>query len=106
MTTESARPTSEVLECTVRLPQHVVYRVFPAETVVLDLDSGKYHGLNPVGGRMIEALEQTEVVREAVDRLTAEFPGVDPAEIERDLVEFCTDLAERGLLELNGRHPS
>ena len=40
-----------------RLPQHVVHRSFVAETVVLNLRTGKYHGLNPTAGRMLEALD-------------------------------------------------
>lgn len=33
------------------VPDHVVYRAFVDETVVLNLDTGRYHGLNAVGGR-------------------------------------------------------
>jgi hypothetical protein len=43
-----------LLSASLRLPQHVVHRSFVAETVVLNLQTGKYHGLNPVGGRMLE----------------------------------------------------
>jgi DNA-binding CsgD family transcriptional regulator len=45
-------------ETRVRVPQHVVHRAFPARTVVLNLETGKYHGLNPTAGRMLTALEQ------------------------------------------------
>ena len=30
-------------------PQHVVHREFAKETVILNLQSGMYHGLNPTG---------------------------------------------------------
>ena len=85
-----------------RIPQHVVYRGFATETVVLNLDTGKYHGLNPTGGRMLEVLEKTPDVDEAATKLAAQF-GVEAGEIRRDLLTFCEDLAERGLLELDGR---
>ena len=86
---------------TARIPQHVVHRGFATETVVLNLNSGKYHGLNPTGGRMLEVLEKTPDVNQAATKLAAEF-GVPVDEIRRDLLTFCEDLAERGLLELDG----
>ena len=33
------------------VPEHVVYRTFVSETVVLNLQSGHYHGINTSGGR-------------------------------------------------------
>jgi Coenzyme PQQ synthesis protein D (PqqD) len=95
-------PTPASTALTVKIPQHVVHRGFATETVVLNLDTGKYHGLNPTGGRMLEVLEKTPDVDEAATKLAAEF-GVAAGEIRRDLLAFCEDLAERGLLELDGR---
>lgn len=88
-----------------RVPEHVVYRPFPNETVVLNLDTGTYHGLNPTGGRMLEALEREERVRDAVAKLADEY-GAEQSLIEEDVCAFCSDLQERGLIELhlNGRH--
>jgi hypothetical protein len=87
-----------------RVPEHVVYRPFPNETVVLNLETGTYHGLNPTGGRMLEALEREEQVRDAVATLADEY-GAEQARIEEDICAFCSDLQERGLIELhlNGR---
>jgi hypothetical protein len=86
---------------TARIPQHVVYRGFATETVVLNLDTGKYHGLNPTGGRMLEELEKTPNLEEAAGKLSQQF-GVALDEVRQDLLTFCEDLAERGLLELDG----
>lgn len=87
-----------LLNSSMRLPQHVVHRAFAAETVVLNLKSGKYHGLNPVAGRMLEVLEQGVTVRDAASQLAAEYD--EPVEmIEEDLYGLCTDLLERGLIE-------
>jgi hypothetical protein len=81
------------------VPAHVVFRAFPHETVVLNLDTGKYHGLNPTAGRMLELLEQSETVEQAAARLAEEY-GRDAAEIRRDLYDLCRELRERGLLEI------
>jgi hypothetical protein len=89
-----------LLAASVRVPDHVVHRAFVNETVVLNLQTGQYHGLNPVGGRMLEALEREPTVEDAVRRLTDEFGEVSPEELQRDVRAFCADLLRRGLIEL------
>ncbi len=84
----------------VTVPDHVVFRAFAAETVVLNIDTGQYHGLNPVAGRMLETLQRTSDFQTAARALAGEFE--QPVElIERDLRAFCDDLASRGLLEIH-----
>jgi hypothetical protein len=84
-----------------RLPQHVVHRSFVAETVVLNLQSGKSHVLNPVGGRMLEVVNEAPTVRQAAELIAEEY-GQDLGAIEADLVAFCRGLLDRGLLEAAG----
>jgi hypothetical protein len=88
-----------VLAATARVPAHVVYRPFVSETVVLNLETGLYHGLNPTGGRMLEELERADSVQSAAEALASEF-GVPVADVERDLADFCLGLVERGLIEV------
>lgn len=91
-------PTDEdLLRARVRLPQHVVHRSFVAETVVLNLRTGKYHGLNPTAGRMLEALEAAPTVGDAVSPLATEY-GLERARIEADLLELTRGLLGRGLI--------
>jgi hypothetical protein len=82
-----------------RVPQHVVYRTFALETVVVNLEQGVYHGLNPTAGRMLEALERAPTVRDAATRLADELG--QPRELfEGDLLSFCADLLGRGLIDV------
>jgi Coenzyme PQQ synthesis protein D (PqqD) len=90
---------AELLAARVRLPQHVVYRSFVAETVVLNLNTGQYHGLNRTAGRMLEALDTAPIASAAVPELAREY-GVEPAKIESDLIALCLGLVERGLIEI------
>lgn len=83
-----------------RVPEHVVHRAFALETVVLNLQTGKYHGLNPTAGRMFELLDKTPTVQEAAARFAEEYAR-PLEEIEHDLCQLCRDLAGRGLIELN-----
>jgi hypothetical protein len=94
------------LDAQLRLPAHVVYRTFAHETVVLNLQTGLYHGLDPVGGRMLEALEQEATVRGALRRLVADLDDADEAEVERDVLTLCADLLDRGLIERGPKGPS
>jgi hypothetical protein len=90
-----------MLDGVFHVPGHVVHRRFVNETVVLNLETGQYHGLNPVGGLMLEALARHGTVRDAVPCLAEEFEGVSPSQIERDLHDFCSDLLARGLIEVD-----
>lgn len=83
-----------------RVPDHVVYRTFVRETVVLNLQTGMYHGLNPTAGRMFELLDQTASVKETALRFAGEY-GQPLAEIEEDLCQLCRELENRGLIQLN-----
>jgi hypothetical protein len=87
-----------VLEDKIRVPPNVVFRQFPAETVVLNLQTGKYHGLNPTAGRMLEVLAESASVGDAVTVIAAEYDR-PPAGVERDVQDLCRALLDRGLIE-------
>jgi DNA-binding transcriptional ArsR family regulator len=76
----------------------VVHRNFVAETVVLNLKTGQYHGLNPTAGRMLEALQQAPTVGATVAALAEEY-GVEQEQIQRDLLALTRGLLERELIE-------
>jgi len=95
----STNASAPVLDATVRVPNHVVYRSFVQETVVLNLETGRYHGLNPTAGTMLSALEAAGSIRGALRSLTEEFPDAGDR-LESDLVRFCEHARQRGLIEL------
>ncbi len=92
-------PTSDLLAARVRLPQHVVRRSFVAETVILNLQTGQYHGLNPTAGKMLEALVVAPTVGATVPQLAGEY-GVQEAQIQEDLLALIRGLLDRGLIEI------
>jgi len=101
MTPDTVTDHSGLLASKVTVPQHVVYRSFPSETVVLNLQTGKYHGLNATAGRMLEELERAACVREAAVALAESYERAQVV-VERDLCELCRALLERGLIEADG----
>lgn len=87
----------DLMAARVRVPDGVVYRGFPKETVVLNLDTGLYHGLNPTAGRMIETLDRLGSVADAAKAL-AEAYDRPLEQVQRDLCRLCEGLLERKLL--------
>jgi len=100
-TEAGATGSAELLAATVSVPQHVVFRSFPTETVVLNLQSGQYYGLNATAGRILEELERSACVADAIETLVQTYD--QPHELlERDTCELCRSLLERGLIEVDG----
>ena len=76
----------------------VLHQTVAGESVLLDLRSQKYFGLNQVGTRVWELLlDQADLVA-ARERLLDEFE-VSPAELEKDLDDLAERLLAAGLVE-------
>ena len=85
--------------CQVVIPDHVVGRGFASETVLLNIRTGEYHGLDRVGGRFYEVIRDAPDLERASRTLMTEYD--QPADrIEEDLAAFCDDLRNRGLIEI------
>lgn len=98
----SAEPEhASLLEVRLRVPEHVVYRDFGDDTVILNLESGRYHGLNPTAALMVTALDESPTVAAAIERVTGET-GQPSEVIKRDVLALCGTLADRGLMERDG----
>jgi len=91
----------DLLDAHVRLPPHVVHRSFVSETVVLNLKTGKYHGLNTTAGEILEGLERGSTPREVAAAIAQEY-GRDENEVQADVVELCRGLLERQLIDVAG----
>jgi hypothetical protein len=89
--------SASILDRRFQVPEHVVSRAFEQQTVLLNLQSGNYHGINQVGMRMLEASSTAETPRAVIADLAAEYDQPVPV-IERDLEELLQGLADRGLI--------
>ena len=63
------RTTEITLQHRVVVSEHVVAREFGDETVILDVQSGEYHGLNRTAGLMFEALRDAPSIGRAAESL-------------------------------------
>lgn len=88
-----ARRYRRIVPATDVLSQTVV-----GESVLLDLRSQKYFGLNQVGTRAWQLLQETDDVAEIHARLLAEYQ-VAPGQLERDLDDLLERLLRAGLVD-------
>lgn len=83
----------------VTVPPNVVFRSFVSETVLLNVETGQYHGLKGAAGKLFEALVEHGSIQAAVPRLADTF-DVSRERLTADLEAFVRGLEERGLLEV------
>lgn len=69
------------------------------EVAILDLKVGVYYGLDEVGARVWELIQEPRVVGDVRDVLIEEYEVV-PERCERDLFALLERLAEEGLIEV------
>ncbi|OGT96485.1 MAG: thymidylate synthase, partial [Gemmatimonadetes bacterium RIFCSPLOWO2_02_FULL_71_11] len=70
-----------------------------AEAVVLNLRSGRYYGLDPVGARIWNLIQTPRTVQEIRDILLQDYE-VEPDRCEGDLVALLEKLANEGLVDV------
>ena len=85
----------------VSIPASVMVREVGGESVILNLESGRYFGLNSMGARMVAVLSASESIEAAHDTLLREY-DVDPGRLQRDLDNLIQQLLEHGLIEVSG----
>jgi len=69
------------------------------EAVILNLKSGVYYGLNPVGARIWQLIQEPKAVTTIRDSLLEEYE-VKTDICERDLLALLRELAAVGLVEV------
>ena len=72
-------------------------RLVDDETVILDLASGMYFGLDGVGMRIWESVSDGNSLGETAAAIASEYE-VDKEQAFADVLKFASDLLERGLL--------
>ena len=91
-----------ILHARVAVPEHVVRRRFADESIVLNLRTGQYHGLNATAAEMLDAIE-AGAAPEQVAATIAERAGVPPERVRADVVALLRGLVERELVEIHER---
>ena len=69
------------------------------ETVLLDLESEQYFGLDEVGTRIWKLIRKGSTTADVVDMLLQEY-DVDRPQLEKDVAELLQELVAAGLIRL------
>ncbi|QLQ25673.1 MAG: PqqD family protein [Dechloromonas sp.] len=83
----------------VAIPVQVMARTVGDETVILDLASGTYFGLDPVGARIWQLLGEGRTLAETCATMLEEY-DVESEQLEKDVLRLGGELLERGLVML------
>lgn len=81
----------------VTIPAQVMARQVGEETVILDLASGTYFGLDPVGARVWQLMGEGKTLGEICDTMLDEYEVTRDA-LERDVIELAQELSAQGLI--------
>jgi hypothetical protein len=81
------------------VPRHVLVRHLEGESVLLNLQTERYFGLDTTGTRMWEHLASSPSIKQAYEKLLEEFE-VEPGLLRANLSELLTNLVQNGLLHV------
>lgn len=84
----------------VRITPHTLISEVDGESVILNLKSEEYFGLDEVGTAMWQALVDSSNLEEAFLKLLQRYE-VDEATLREDFEELTQKLIENGLLEIS-----
>jgi hypothetical protein len=91
----------EMVELTMRavVPAHVLIRRLDGESVLLNLESERYFGLDATGTRMWELVTSQPSIGVALEKLQEEYE-VEPEILRTHLTQLLSGLVENGLLQV------
>lgn len=81
----------------VSIPPQVMARTVGDETVILDLASGTYFGLDPVGARIWALIGEGKTLVAICTTMLEEYE-VEREQLEADVLRLVAELVERGLV--------
>lgn len=95
--TGNAAPAGLTLAARVAAREGVVFQQLQEEAVLLNLDSGQYFGLDPVGTRIWNLLVEGQSLPQVVSTIVAEYE-VGGEQCKADLLKLLGDLEAQGLV--------
>ena len=81
----------------VRVAEDVLISNLQEESVILNVESERYFGLDQVGTRFLTVLDTSESIEAAYEVLRDEY-DVDPQNLRQDLLDLIENLLKQGIL--------
>ena len=88
------------LPTNITLADDVLFKELQGEAVLLHLGSESYYGLDDVGTRMWQLLNEQHDMDDVVKKLLAEY-DVEEASLRSDLAQLINQLADAGLIQVS-----
>ena len=85
----------------IRVGDDVVFHDLDGEVVLLNLETGVYFGLDPVGSRAWGLIDGRRTADDIVAALTTEY-DVDASTCSADVASFLAALRDTGLVDRDG----
>lgn len=85
------------LDVTITISPDVIAQEVAGETVLLDLTSEHYFGLDETGTRIWQLIEEHGNLRAVFQQMLAEYDVSDEA-LESDMLELLEEIAKHGLI--------
>ena len=80
------------------MPSHVLVQQIAGESLLLNLESERYFGLDAVGTRIWHLVTTSGSIQSAYESLLGEYE-VEAEQLRRDVQNLVGNLVENGLLE-------
>ncbi|HKG78151.1 MAG TPA: PqqD family protein [Pyrinomonadaceae bacterium] len=84
----------------VKIPDDVLISNLQDESVILNLDSERYYGLDSIGTRILSVLTTSESIEAAYNTLVQEY-DVDRQALRQDLIALVENLVAQGLVKVS-----
>jgi hypothetical protein len=97
------QPT-RILDSKIAISSEVMFQVINDETVILDLKSESYFGLDPTATRIWELLQENQDPSVILSLLESEYDA-DSQVLKQDLIEHLHSLREAGLITVIEKQP-
>jgi hypothetical protein len=81
----------------VKLSEDVLISDLQGESVILNVNSQRYYGLDKVGTRFLTLLSNSETIEQAFKTLLAEY-DVEAVQLRVDLTDLLAELRDQGLV--------
>jgi len=88
------------------LPTDVMHRTVGDQSVILDLKTERYLGLDPIGTHMWSTILEAPSLESAYQKLLSEY-DIEPSRLREELQTFLGKLVSNGLIhisDLSGRN--
>ena len=91
----------KILTQSIKVLPDILSQEVSGETVLLDLNSENYFGLNDVGTRIWQLIQEDGDLQKVYDTMLDEY-DVDKKQLEKDMEELVAKLVDAGLIEIGG----